>query len=673
MDEDPAPNEDDTNGAAEEETAGTVTTAAGAVHRSASDPSLSFAQQHAHSLAPSDARDAVDRPPPAPAVARYMASASVRLGLAAEAAATAVVVASVSSSSTATAATATANRQSLLRQQAHSAVPSYQQRASSPVVAAHRAINIRPFNVDGSGVGRSAVSLLNDINATAPEREMGDDPNIPTTGSGWSHVEPGVASVPPSARSLHAAALLNGSLYIFGGYSGAERVNTFHAYSFAEKRWSPVLPSAHSTHPPSPRDRHVSLAFGNSVYVHGGFDGTSRISDFWAFDFSTMTWREVVALQGRAPSPRHSHAAVVHGHSAYFYGGYDGSYKSDLHEFDIALSRWSAVPAAGRRPRARYRATAVVHKNQMILYGGHDGTRHLSDTHVFDFDTSTWSSLVTEGTPPIPRDSHVSVIHSNSMYVFGGSSGSAMNDLHELQLPDNSTSPARWRPVNTTRREQPQHRFCHVAVVYNDSLWVFGGYNGSDRLNDFIRFDFAVYDLSFEVPPSTIISDFQAMINDSTFSDVTFIVEDQPVYAHKLMLMRCSYFQALFLGDMRESRLSTIRIEQVSHSIFLAILEYLYTDQLRIPFHHSMEVFEAADLFMIPRLKTMCEKRMLQSITVENAANIFHASDMHSATALRQKAKKYILSHFEEVSKSYSFEEMGRSNIELVFELLQSR
>lgn len=225
------------------------------------------------------------------------------------------------------------------------------------------------------------------------------------------------------------------------------------------------------------------------------------------------------------------------------------------------------------------------------------------------------------------------------------------------------------------------------------------------------RFDFAVYDLSFEVPPSTIISDFRDLINDETLSDVTFIVENQPVYAHKLMLMRCSYFRALFLGEMRESRLSSIRIEQVcqsiailflvrgipleglvfsdnlsslaslsslfllqvTHHIFLSILEYLYTDSVRIPFDCAMELFEAADLFCIPRLKTMCEKRMLQSITVENAAAIFHAADMHSALALRQKAKKYILSHFEEISKTGCFEEMGRSNIELVFELLQSR
>jgi hypothetical protein len=199
------------------------------------------------------------------------------------------------------------------------------------------------------------------------------------------------------------------------------------------------------------------------------------------------------------------------------------------------------------------------------------------------------------------------------------------------------------------------------------------GYNGSERLNDFIRFDFAVYDLSFEIPPSTIINDFHAMINDSTLSDITFVIENHPVYAHKLMLTRCSYFQALFLGSMRESTLDTIRLEQVRYPIFLQILEYLYTDHVRISLNDAMELFEAADLFCIPRLKTMCEKRMLQSITCDNAAGIFHASDMHSALALRQKAKKFILSHFEEVSKSSSFEEMGRRNIDLVFELLQSR
>lgn len=185
--------------------------------------------------------------------------------------------------------------------------------------------------------------------------------------------------------------------------------------------------------------------FAHISETTGGFDGTSRVNDFFEFAFSSMTWRQIVPLLGRPPSERHSHAAVVHNDKMYIIGGYDGSYKADLHQFEFSLSKWSPVASSGRRPRARYRATCVTHKNTMILFGGHDGTRHLSDTHVFDFETYIWSALLTEGTPPIPRDSHVSVTHASSMYIFGGSSGSAMNDLHELQLPSStSSSRAKW-------------------------------------------------------------------------------------------------------------------------------------------------------------------------------------------------------------------------------------
>lgn len=489
--------------------------------------------------------------------------------------------------------------------------------------------------------------------------------------SGWSVAEV-VDGTPPASRSLHAAAILNDVFYCFGGYNGVARVNTFHAFSFADKRWSPVLPSANSSGPPSPRDRHVAVSFGNSFYVHGGFDGTSRVRDFWLFDFSSMCWREVVVAGGRAPSPRHSHSAVVHGHCLYIFGGYDGSYKSDLHEFDFISSEWNLVPTTGRRPRARYRATTVVHRNYIVLMGGHDGTRHLSDTHIFDIENCVWSPLVTEGSI-VPRDSHIAVSHSNCMYVFGGSSGNALNDLYELQLPANMSLPARWRQIKSSEANEPLPRFCHVGVVYNEALFIFGGYNGTERLNDFVRFDFAAYDLSFEVPPSTLISEFRALVDNETLSDVTFIVEGTPVYAHKLFVTRCSYFQALILGNMKESMMETIHIEQVSHPTFLMILEYLYTDQLRIHFDSAMELFEAANLFCIPRLKTMCEKRILQAINVENAAAIFNTADLHSAFALREKTKKFILSNFESVSKTPSFEEMGRCNIDLVFELLQNR
>ncbi|CAN0009206.1 unnamed protein product, partial [Phaeothamnion confervicola] len=277
---------------------------------------------------------------------------------------------------------------------------------------------------------------------------------------GWSKVDPNFddgARVAPCQRSLHVAAVLNDSIYVFGGYDGSNRVNDFYEFSIPTRVWT-LVPAA--GRPPSPRDRHTGVVHGNSFYVFAGFDGTQRVNDFFEFSFATKQWAPVQASAGVAPSPRHSHAAVVYGNSMFVFGGYDGSYRSDFHEFDLESRVWTAVGAAGRVPRARYRATCVVHGTCLYLFGGHDGTRHLNDVHVFDFEPRVWVTLNTEGPPPIPRDSHVAVIHGKSMYVFGGSTGSAMNDFHELRL-----DVCKWSPVQALGLT-PNNRFCHVASVY---------------------------------------------------------------------------------------------------------------------------------------------------------------------------------------------------------------
>lgn len=157
------------------------------------------------------------------------------------------------------------------------------------------------------------------------------------------------------------------------------------------------------------------------------------------------------------------------------------------------------------------------------------------------------------------------------------------------------------------------------------------------RLNDFQQFVFGPdVTASYDIPPGTLITDLRACINDEEISDVTFIVEDKPVHAHKLLCTRCEYFKAMLSGQMRESRATEIVLPHLRHQIFLAVLEYLYTDEVEVPLDETMELFQAADKFGISRLKLICECRMLNSITVDNAAGILLAADAHHASGLRQ-------------------------------------
>ena len=86
-----------------------------------------------------------------------------------------------------------------------------------------------------------------------------------------------------------------------------------------------------------------------------------------------------------------------------------------------------------------------------------------------------------------------------------------------------------------------------------------------------------------------------------------------------------------------------------------------------------MELFEAADIFGIDRLKSMCESTIMSNIDTDNAAAIFHASDMHNASSLRERAMNFILHNFDEVSKTQGFEQLARSNVDLVLEIIKNR
>ncbi len=309
-----------------------------------------------------------------------------------------------------------------------------------------------------------------------------------------------------------------------------------------------------------------------------------------------------------------------------------------------------------------------------------------------------------------------------------GSTGSAMNDLFELNFhpsqqelthgngpeegegptapsQDSMANSAKWRQIPPVNGGIAVHRFCHVGAIYKGkgfvraliyvsfavklfsysqpfstiegSLYVFGGYDGSSRLNDFVKYDLASDNMcQTDIPPPTILKDLRSFLDDEdvmSFADIILMVEDIPVRAHKFMLMRCPYFRAMLLSDMAESLQSVVNLPIVRHQIFIAVLEYLYTDNVVIPLESAMELFVAADCFDIPRLQAMCEQRLLASMTVENAASIFHAADVHSAVSLREKSLGYLLSNFEAVSKTNAFEDMARSNVELVFEILKSR
>lgn len=112
---------------------------------------------------------------------------------------------------------------------------------------------------------------------------------------------------------------------------------------------------------------------------------------------------------------------------------------------------------------------------------------------------------------PSPRDSHILVNSGNSIFLFGGSTGNPRSDFYEFKIDD-----AKWVAVSHKGGKPPTSRFCHVGIVLKKKFFIFGGYDGDSRLNDFHYF--LIDDRTFEIPPSTLISDLGSFVCSKVLS-----------------------------------------------------------------------------------------------------------------------------------------------------------
>ncbi|CAK4213874.1 unnamed protein product [Aphanomyces euteiches] len=130
--------------------------------------------------------------------------------------------------------------------------------------------------------------------------------------------------------------------------------------------------------------------------------------------------------------------------------------------------------------------------------------------------------------------------------------------------------------------------------------------------------------------------------------------------------------QAMFSSGMRESREMEIPVPSIRIPVFLALLEYLYNDTVSTTMTAEMaiELYAAADMYGLDRLKDLCESIVQKGLVVENAAYLLQAADELQALRLRDISMRFIVRHFDYVTKTEGFQLLSR---ELILETLQNR
>ncbi|CAN0191854.1 unnamed protein product [Lampetra fluviatilis] len=139
-------------------------------------------------------------------------------------------------------------------------------------------------------------------------------------------------------------------------------------------------------------------------------------------------------------------------------------------------------------------------------------------------------------------------------------------------------------------------------------------------------------------------------VNNREMSDVTFIAEGRPLYAHKVLLVTASpRFKALLTGGGSSvDQCRSIEIGEIKYHILELLMRYVYyggVEEVKIADEDILELMSAASFFQLDALQLHCEQLCSRAISYSNAAGLYRHAKKVGAGQLAVFCEGYFLKH----------------------------
>ncbi|XP_061773804.1 ankyrin repeat and BTB/POZ domain-containing protein 3-B isoform X1 [Nerophis ophidion] len=135
-------------------------------------------------------------------------------------------------------------------------------------------------------------------------------------------------------------------------------------------------------------------------------------------------------------------------------------------------------------------------------------------------------------------------------------------------------------------------------------------------------------------------------LNNKEMSDVTFLVEGKPFYAHKVLLFTASNRFKTLLANRPCGENTCIEISHVKYHIFQLVMQYLYfggAEALHIRNLDVMELLSASKFFQLEALQRHCEIICSKNINTETCVEIYNHTKFLDAPDLASYIEGYFL------------------------------
>eukprot|EP01113_Clastostelium_recurvatum_P006019 TRINITY_DN1271_c0_g1_i1.p1 TRINITY_DN1271_c0_g1~~TRINITY_DN1271_c0_g1_i1.p1 ORF type:complete len:458 (-),score=145.85 TRINITY_DN1271_c0_g1_i1:121-1494(-) len=306
----------------------------------------------------------------------------------------------------------------------------------------------------------------------------------------WA-LNPKIQGVAPSKRFKHTATAFGKYVVFIGGQeTDTKRFNEI--IYFDTETSSFTRPQIRGDQVPN-FSRHTATLVNGRIFVFGGFDGFGTNFELAVFNPVTYTWTNISRAQvrGDAPPSRTNHAAAAVGTKMYIFGGNNnsaaGTYQvlDDFHCLDTETLTWHNMTATtqGTRPAHRSGHTLTAIGTKLYLFGGgvwrpDEWVNKYNDIHVFDTRTNTWAKPECEGTVESSTFA-ISYAVGRFLFVFGGGSKPKQCVTNDVYMLD--TSSFTWTQPSFEENTKPQPRDMGTACVVGSNVYFLGGYAGGPQ------------------------------------------------------------------------------------------------------------------------------------------------------------------------------------------------
>jgi len=133
---------------------------------------------------------------------------------------------------------------------------------------------------------------------------------------------------------------------------------------------------------------------------------------------------------------------------------------------------------------------------------------------------------------------------------------------------------------------------------------------------------------------------FEDLFDSGKNSDLTFVIGDQTVVAHKAILAaRVPYFDKMISSGMKETQSGQVKVDElIDVAAFKAVLKYIYGGHLPKNLDEdAVMILPLADKYDLKRLKNACFFHMEKILTKENVSDTLILADLYRGDELKKK------------------------------------